>query len=368
MALGEWLRQVMVETSALKHRAESVARLMASRQLLALETHGTSHGTLLIERESLRDAFLFLAGPKPRATELFRGNAVDLVLERKKLLDVAARVDVVAAPWKFLGEPPDAIRWFPFLDAALPLAGSLDEQLAVVPHRKRLLEVADDPAVVLRVSRARKDYQRFWDELDVDGPDGERQTLEAGFRDGGAIALVLGRGGKRLLAGALLLIRKRGALTWHRSGYADGAALTATQHAHRTAALERAVLDHARAAGVAQLDFAITPSQVTHPAFVQRRRLGCTFSPTPSSPALMLTVRPALRASLFAKFPLLTGEPGDFAVQFGCWGTKDKALRAVAKALDVPGCDRVVLSAGGEDRARAERVLREEVPRLTVLR
>lgn len=354
----------MVETSALKHRAESVARLMASRQLVALESHGAEHAMLMVERDSLRDAVLFLAGPRPRVTEPFRGNAVDLVLVRKKLQDAAARVDVVAAPWKFLGDPPDAIRWFPFLDAALPLAGSLDAQLAGVPHRARLLSVGDDPAVVLRVSRARKDYQRFWAELDVDGPDDGR---EAGFRDGGAIALVLARGGKRLLAGALLLIRRRGAVTWHRSGYADAHALTATQHAHRAAALERAVLDHAIALGVAQLDFAITPSQVTHPAFLQRKRLGCTFSPTPSSPALMLTVKPALRAALFGKFPLLTGEPGDFAIQFGCAGTKDKALRAAVKALDVPGCDRVVLSADGADRARAERVIAEEVPRLAVL-
>ena len=95
--------------------------------------------------------------------------------------------------------------------------------------------------------------------------------------------------------------------------------------------------------------------------------MGCTFSPTPSSPALMLTVRPALRPTLFGKFPLLTGEPGDFAVQFGCGGTKEKALRAAVKALDVPGCDRVVLSAVGEDRARAERAIAEEVPRLEVV-
>jgi hypothetical protein len=75
-----------------------------------------------LSRDSLRADFLFLAGPRPKATELFRGNAVDLVLERKKLLAIAADSDVVAAPWKFLGDPPGALRWFPFLDASLAVA------------------------------------------------------------------------------------------------------------------------------------------------------------------------------------------------------------------------------------------------------
>lgn len=366
MALGEWLRQVMVETSALKHRAESVARLMASRQLVALRLQSKSHTVLLIERDSLRADFLFLAGPRPKVTELFRGNAVDLVLERRTLLEEAARADVVAAPWKFLGDPPGALQWYPFLDAGLAVAPSLEEQLAQLPHRAKLAQVAEDPAVLLRVSRARKDYARFWDELEVDGPPEEQAELESAFRDGGAVAFVSARGGKRLLAGALLLVRHRGALSWHRSGFADAKALTATQRAHRTAALELLVLRHAQALGVALLDLGITPSLVCHPTFVQRRRLGCTFTPTPSSPALMLTVTPALRPTLFGRAPLLTGEPGAFAIQLGAVGAKERALRAMVREFHVAGCTRVVLAGEPARCAQAERVLRAEVPELAI--
>jgi hypothetical protein len=381
LALGEWLRQVMVETSALKHRASSVARLMASRQLVALRIQSSAHTLLFVERDSLRPDFLFLAGPRPKVTELFRGNAVDLVLERTRLQAEADRADVVAAPWKFFEERAETLRWYPFLDAGLPVAATVDDQIGRVPlaaHQKKLRAVSGDPAVKLRISRAHKDFDRFYAELyapyqkraqvSVD----ERKGLHASFREGGALALVEGRGG-RALAGALLLTRRRGALTFHRSGFADAASLTATQLAHRTAALELLFFRHANALGFAMLDFGFTPSLLTHPLFVQKRRLGCTFSPTPSSPALMLTVNRALRPSLFARAPLLTGEPGAFVVQAGlsrAGKAKPRSMCAQFKEFDVAGCHKVALSTDAQKdsagRKLCERVLLEEVPRLRV--
>jgi len=374
LALGEWLRQVMVETSALKHRASSVARLMSSRQLVALRVDSATHSLLFVERDSLRSDFLFLAGARPRVTELFRGNAVDLVLERSRLRAEAERADVVAAPWKFFDERPDTLRWYPFLDAGLAVASSVEEQIARVPlkaHQRQLSGAAEDPAIALRVSRTHKDFDRFCAEVCTPHPE-EKQGLKDAFGEGGALALVEGRG-RRLLAGALLVTRRRGTLSLHRSGLAAPASLTAAQKAHRSAALELVVFRHAQQAGFAILDLGFTPSVLTHPLFVQKRRLGCTFSPTPSSPALMLQVKPALRPALFARAPLLTGEAGAFVVQAGlsrAARVSERALSTRVKEFDVSGCSQISLHTDGRGelpaRVLCERVLREQLPRLRV--
>lgn len=378
MALGEWLRQVMVETSALKHRASDVARLMASRQLVALRLESKTHTLLLVERDSLRPDFLFLAGPRPRVTELFRGNAVDLVLERTRLRAEADRADIVAAPWKFFAERADTLRWYPFLDAGLPVAATVEDQIRAVPvasHQKALRAAGGDRSMTLRISHARKDFERFYAELYLPWqrrahatPD-EKRMLEEGFRDGGALGLVEGRGHK-LLAAVLLLIRRRGTLTFHRSAFASA---TPAQLAHRAAALELLAFRHAQRLGFALLDFGFAPSVLTHPLFVQRRRLGCTFSPTPSSPALMLSVKRALRPSLFARFPLLIGEPGAFVVQAGlsrAGKVSERKLRTTVSGFDVAGCEKVALSTDATPafagRLEFERTLREELPHLRV--
>ncbi len=349
MALGEWLRQVMVETSALKQRASSVARLMASRQLVALRIESATHTLLLVERDSLRPDFMFLAGPKPRITELFRGNAVDLVLERARLKLEADRAEVVAAPWKFFAVTEDTLRWNPFLDASLAVAASVEEQIAQVPslaHRRRLQSAGK---LKLRITRARREFDRFYAEL-YDGEDAKKALAEE-FRDGGALALVQGRGA-RLLAGALLLTRRRGTLTFQGAGGGASPELTA--------ALELLAFRHAQDLGFAVMDFGFVPSVLTNPLFIQRRQLGCTFVPMPSSPTLMLSVRRGLRPRLFARSPLLTGEAGAFVIRAG------SKMRAPAmREFDVPGCQRVVLSAETPtSRAAFERALSEEVPRL----
>lgn len=371
----------MVETSALKHRAESVARLMASRQLVALRIEGATHSVLLVERASLRHDFLFLAGGKPRVTELFRGSAVDLVLERSRLKAEAGRAGVVVAPWRFFEATPETLRWHPFLDAHLAVAASAEEQVAAVPsgsHQKKLRAAAGDAELKLSSSSAPGDFDRFYSELYVPfarnqprpEPIDEQTALESAFAQGGSLALVTGRRG-RLLAGALLLSRQRGSLTWHRTGFADSAALTSAQLAHRAAALEVAVFRHAGEKGFGQIDFGFAPSLLTDPRFVRLRRLGCALSPTPSSPALMLTVRRAVRPRLFARAPLLTGEPGAFVVQAGCWGEmKERALRAAVREFAVAGASRLVLSTelpnDAAARVQYERVLAQELPGVKV--
>ncbi len=304
MALGEWLRQVMVETSALKHRASSVAKLMAARKLVALRFEGPQ-SVLLIERESLEQDFRFLAAPRANVTVLFRGNAVDLVLERSRLKKEAESADVVVAPWRFFEVGEDTLRWSPYVDASLKVAASVAAQIEAVPsvaHRRRLRAAA---RLKLRTSHARKDFDRFVSQLH-DGPESRAALLEE-FRDGGAVALVESPRGK-LLAGALLLTRRRGTLT-----FAAAEAPTPALYA----GLELQAFERAQQLGFAVLDFGFTSSVLTDPTFAMRRGLGCEISPTPSSPALMLDVKKAARPAFFARVPLLTGEPGTFVAQVG---------------------------------------------------
>jgi len=316
VALGEWLRQVMVETSALKHRASSVAQLMAGRKLVALRLQGPQ-SVLLIERESLQQDLQFLAGPRPKVTQLFCGNAVDLVLERSKLKQEAEQADVVVAPWKFFQVQDDTLRWSPFVDARLKVAADVDTQIAAVPsltHQRRLREAA---RLKRRVSHTRKDFERFVTQLH-DGTESRAALLE-GFRDGGAVALVEGARTK-LLAGALLLTRRRSTLTF-------AAAQAPTPELY--AGLELLAFQHAQALGFALLDFGFSSSVLTEPTFMLRRELGCEITPTPSSPALMLTVKKAARPAFFARVPLLTGEPGAYVAQVGF----SRARRAGAKTV-----------------------------------
>ena len=84
-------------------------------------------------------------------------------------------------------------------------------------------------------------------------------------------------------------------------------------------------------------------------------------------------VKQALRPSLFARAPLLTGEPGAFVVQAGLSRVgkfSARTLGSVAKEFDVDGCQRISLSTDAAKdlaaRVACERVLLETVPRLKV--
>jgi hypothetical protein len=367
----------MVGTAALRHRAAGVARLVASRELVALRLESGSHSVLWVERDSLRKDLLFLAGKSPRVTELFRGNAVDLVLARARLKEEAARADVVVAPWKFLEQRPEALKWHLFLDALLEVAPSLEAQLqrvAFEPARRRLESALENKSLEVRISRAQADVGQFYSQLylpftrhqqgNESGLD-SKKDLEQDFREGGAIALVSHRG--KLVAGALLLTRRGGRVSYHRHGLAQAGTLSAAELAERTAALEAAVFRGAHELGAQFIDFGFVPSLMSDPRFVHRRLLGCTFASTPSHPALMLELNPRVRPELFARAPLLTGEAGALVAQTGLVESNppsERAMRKTAENLRINGLEKVTLSTDALPNAPLrvlyERVLREE--------
>ena len=365
----------MVGTSALRQRAGDVAVLVASRELVALRLESATHSALVIERNWLRNDFLFLGGREPRVKELFRGNAVELLLQRGRLRAEADRAQVVAAPWKFFDARPKALKWQRFLSAQLAIAPTFEEQLEQVRSRSQrsdLAAAAGDDTLKFPVSHSRADFDRFYSQLYAPFT---RQRLGAGavlepkdelardFADGGAVVFVTRKG--RLVAGALLLNQRRNGLVFHRSGFARATGISRRQLASRVAALDVAVFRHAQAEKFAWIDFGETSSVLTDPQFVDRRHLGCTFVATPSSPALMLEVAPRVRPTLFAATPLLTGDPGALVAQFGFGkeGKPSAGLAKIAAEFSGAGIEKISISTDAPrdlpGRIRQEKALRK---------
>ncbi len=376
MALGEWLRQVRVGTSVLRQRAANVAVLMASRELVALKLESKTHSALVIERNWLRNDFFFLGGKAPRVKELFRGNAVELLLQRNRLRAEADLVQVVAAPWKFFEGAPGTVKWHRFLSARLPVAPTLEEQLQQVrskTQRQDLQAALKDTGLAFSVSRSRADFDRFYSQLYAPftrqglGARGAvlepKEELARDFADGGTLVFVTRKG--RLVAGALLLGQRRNGLVFHRSGFAQAGGLGPRELAARVAALDLAVFRYAHDEKLGWVDFGDTSSVLTDPQFVDRRQLGCTFVATPASPALMLEVSAKVKPLLFSAAPMLTGDPGDFVAQTGLSraGKAQPQLKKIAAQFEGAGIVKVVLSTDAPRdlpaRVRQEKLLRE---------
>jgi hypothetical protein len=315
----------MVGTNALRQRAANVAMLVASRELVALRLDSKTHSALVIERNLLRNDFHFLGGRAPKVKQLFRGNSVELLLERGRLAAEAKRVEVVVAPWKFFDEGPATMKWHRFFSAQLTVAATLKEQLAQVRHdgqRRDLEAAADDPSLAFPAARTRKDFNRFYAQLyapftrqTLGAPVEPREEVARDFNDGGALVLATRKG--KLIAGALLITQRRNGLLFQKAGFAQTGSLTPRQLAARIAALDIAVFRYAQEHRFAWIDFGETSSVLSDPDFSNRRQLGCNLVPMPSSPALMLEVAPKIRPTLFGATPLLTGEPGGFVARCG---------------------------------------------------
>ena len=114
-------------------------------------------------------------------------------------------------------------------------------------------------------------------------------------------------------------------------------------------------------------------AQLLSGLLTHKHRLGSSFTPTPSSPALSLWVKPSHRPELFGRAPLLTGLPDEWVVQVGCpRGVKlsESPLRARVKHFGLAGVRRVVMSTdaakGAPERAMFERILAEELTEIRV--
>lgn len=366
----------MVGTSSLRQRAEGVAALVASRELVALRLESATRSALVIERNWLRDDFLFLGGRNPRVRELFRGNAVELLLQRGTLKAEAARADVVAAPWKYFESGPHTLKWHRMLSAQLEVAPTLAEQLGRVrsnSRRRDLDAAAADRSLGIELSHSPRDFDRFYAQLYAPfmrrhlGPNSvieSRDELGRDFDDGGVLVLATRKG--KLISGALLLTHRRQGLLLHRTGFSQTAGLKPRELAGRVAALELAVIRYAQEEKFGWIDFGDTSSVLTDPQFIDRRLLGCRFVPTAGSPPLMLDIGLSLRPAFFAASPLVTGDPGAFVAQTGFPRTAKAApvaARKLAAEFSGAGIERFALSTDAP-RSSPARVSQEKALRL----
>ncbi len=353
--------------------------------MVALELKAST-SVFCVERESVVRDLMFLANSRGERSvdEHFRGTGAQLALARKQLAAVAACNDVVAAPTWLLPEREGTMRWYPFLDAGMALAPSFEIQLQRVRSnatRKRLAAVAADPVWSFQISRLPQDFELFYDQMYapfLQHRFGERatidpkQTLARDFQ-GGAAMLLLSKGGGPPVAAALMVVRRGGTLCYHRIGFTDAAATPDEELSLRTSALEVAVLRHGIAQQYAHIDFGFAPAQLASGLLTHKHRLGCSFTPTPSSPTLSLWVSPTHRPELYSRSPLLTGMPDKWVVRVGCVrGVKlsESPLRARVKHFALAGVERVVLSTDAPpdapERVTFERVLAEELDGLRV--
>lgn len=365
---------------AVKHRAENALRFALVGDMVALELNA-SRTVLCIERDAVVRDLLFLAqatGPRT-VNQLYRGTGATMMVAREHFADAARRSDVVVAPSWLLPEQAGSMRWYPFLDALLEVAPTLEAQLAQVRSnatRSRLVEVAADPAWTYRISRTEEDFNHFYEAMYVPFLEhrfGDRATIDARnilARDfhSGARVLLLSKAGGPPVAAALLVERRDRTLCYHRIGFVDAATTADEELSLRTSALELAVMRHAIAQSHPRIDLGFAPAQLASGLLTHKHRLGSSFTPTPSSPTLSLWVRPSYRPELFGRSPLLTGLPNQWVVQVGCpRGVKhsESPLRAKVKHFGLAGVGQVVLSTDAEpqapERVMFERILTEEL-------
>lgn len=377
--------------SQVRHRLIDARQLLLERELLALRYDGTLAGEgqhplslLIAERGSLmRDLSFFVGDSRtrvpPMPLELFKGSAVEYRWTQPRIASEARHADVVLEQ-RYLAtdQGVDSYSLWPFLDGHLPVTATLEQQIRNVrskAHRRRLRAVTKKKRTRFRISNDESEFNHFYDALYVKFVRqrfGYRahidpvEFLYAAFRKNGYLLVVEEDG--RTVSAALCLDRPMGVLAYYRNGFADADSLTPLELTRRTAALEVALFQCARERRSNLIDFGYTPAVLNHGLFIHKRRMGCSFVPTPSCPGLKLRVRPALRPLVFGRFPLLTGRPGEYVAQIGYHPDHAPAERVLAqevKNLSVQGLRAVVLhthaKADHAGRQRFEELIRQRI-------
>lgn len=205
----------------------------------------------------------------------------------------------------------------PHVDAVLPLAGTMEEQLLRVPStglRKRMRAVARQ-GVHWRITQATEDLQRFYRDMYLPtvrsrfGPEGCTSSWDevlSMFRPHGSLLLALHSDG-RPAGGALLYTSslRPGTLYFWKTGLAGIAGQTAAERSDANARVESAVLMHALAEGHSALHLGVTRGLPEDGVFVHKQRLGCLFVPNPSYLDAHLHGAAALMAQVLSARPLL---------------------------------------------------------------
>lgn len=319
---------------------------------------------------------------------LWRGSLLESPFARRRLLPgwrAGADVLVQELMPGDGGSTGDGLLHLPALDGLLAVAPSFEEQVRRVrskAHRRRLRKAARSAGLTWRVSEDARDFGLFYDTLHAPfvrrrfglrAHLDAREALLALFRSKQGRILLVSEG-EQVVCGTLLLVGAPGVLTYHRNGFAEGTERAPLLLADRTAALEVGLLRHAQEGGFAHIDFGYTRAVLSTGLFTHKRRLGCAFMPSRHSPAFRVWVRPERRHTVFARFPMLAGAPGEFVAHVGYeHGAPERTVRqwrSVLKNYPFPGLKAVRLYSrvGAEHAGRAafETALRDVLSRTPI--
>lgn len=267
-------------------------------------------------------------GEAPAADELYRGGPMGLFLSARRL-QRSGEADIVA---RELGPMSRAgageLLHFPYLEGTLELAGSVEEQIERVrskAHRRRLRRCLRQRSLRWTVSGDQESLTRFYRTLYEPfgrarfGPQWAMDSLEfmaALFRDRNGRVLLVARDGETV-CGAMLYDESPGVLAYHRNGFSGRFQVDSPAYAELTAGLEISLLQYAFDSGAARINLGFTRALLCDGLFTHKRRLGCSFSILPGSPAFSMRFRRQLRAAILSRFPLLSATEGRFVAQLG---------------------------------------------------
>lgn len=250
------------------------------------------------------------------------GGAARLAAQRDEIAALAAGADVVAIEGlasRFLDArtaDDDALCVYPYLRATLPVAPTVDEQIARIKSKghQQKLRKALKSGLTWRASRRTEDFERFYDEMYVaharlrfgDAACVEpKARLRHLFERGGDLVVVEKRGAAAAASLNYWPLLEPGVVVYLRNGIKDGASLSTNEMGERNAFLELALVQHAIGARASIIDYDLTSFLLKDGVSTHKRRIGCDLAPGPYSPRFLYDVAPAARARVFAAHPLV---------------------------------------------------------------
>jgi hypothetical protein len=262
---------------------------------------------------------------------LFRGNIAQFALHRHSLSRAAPGADIAvweAFPGALARE--DDVLHYPMLNGMMSVERTLTQQIRRIrsrTDRRMTRDVLKADEYVSWVEPGAKAFETFLSKLFLPYlrarfgtwafvDDSERfRRLYA--RHGLVLFLAERARPDEPVCGSVLVDFGGGILSYHVNGFGDAEPWNGPLIKRRTAAVELAVMKHAIDHRFTRINLGYTRAILNDGLFVHTRRIGCSFEPVPGTPLYRVHVRPTRRAAIYARYPLLAGEPGAWTAHIG---------------------------------------------------
>jgi hypothetical protein len=274
--------------------------------------------------------------PQPRYVEQVSRTPLRLasfLLRRLQFTAATADVDLLVVD-QFMGAAqrqaqPDL--YAPFMNAYLPVAPTLEAQLALIRskgHRRKLQSVLKKP-LTWRKTQAVADFELWYDTMytpfvkdrfRVDAAIVPRHEMLAMYTKRGFLLLLEEAG--QPVSGAFLYTSRSmpGSLNYWKYALLNSDSLHPNEFGERNAKTEAMVLSHAVAEGYAELDFGLTRALPKDGIFIHKKRIGCEFRVPDGAPRFALFFNPRAQAGFLAQFPLILKVQGQLQAWAGLQG------------------------------------------------